>query len=715
MSLRFLSMFLMLGLSHAASAQCISVPACPAATDTMSVCALNNNNPELWFEQVFFNPITNSHDLFETETALTATAVNTPNCPGPTSVAFELYLDLDGNDTVETVLLSSSLPAAGRIRFGNISDPVNGGILTTFDSRPVPANEKYRFAAQTTVNSSEVTATLKFTKDATPGVYTMPYLPNGRHYIKWIFSDPGGSTATCIRHFNITDCKKPTVVCLNGVAVNLMPTSPPIITVYDSDFLQYGEDNVTTGNYLVYGIRKSGTGTGFPVNHSLTFDCNELGVNIVEVWALDQYGNADYCETTLNLTDAFGYCPNSANAQVSFCVRNWCDGALVSGVDTAYVMNNQDPRLVITDPTTCSALYSMPNSGSLSVSMVKKDDMLNGVTIFDIIKIARHILGIEPFTSPYQMLAADLNQSGSVTTFDIVNIATLLTGGTLPGIRDSWTILDSVSQTRTWTAPNPVSTHLNVPFIAIKTGDLSCDALPNFKSKVTEDRDIKPLHINDFTIQAGQTVEVPISFTTAEHWLGYQMSLRYDPDLLSVVSYSTSFNTSGSSYINTDIPGQINLVWYNAQPVYTPSGFEFITVKFTANATVQLKNALSLAPVGEPLPPYGYDVFSEEHIFTLDFTSGSNSPETSFTIQHPAPNPVGDAGTTIKISLQKSQSATVSLFDITGKQCFMQTASLSQGENNLVIPAEAFGSGSGVYAWKVTTVDGSAGGKVVKM
>lgn len=714
MSQRFLPMLLIMGLSRMLSAQCITVPACPAATDTLGVCVLNNNNTQLWFEQVFFNPVTGSHDLFETETELTATAVNTPNCQGPTSVAFELYLDLDGNDTVETVLLSNALPAAGRIRFGNISDPVNGGTLTTFDNRPVPATEKYQFAVQTSINGSEVTATLKFTKDATPGVYTMPYLPNGRHYIKWIFSDAGGSTATCIRHFNIIDCKKPTIVCINGLAINLLPVPAPEITIFASDFLQYGEDNVTASNNLVYGLRKAGTGTGFPSSSSLTYDCNELGINIVELWAMDQYGNADYCETTLNVEDPFGYCPNGANAQVSFCVRNWCDGALVSGVDTAYVLNNQDPRLVITDPSTCSDLYSMPNTGFLAVSMVKKDDMLNGVTVLDAVEIARRLLGIEPYNIPYDNIAADLNQNGSVSTFDIVTLLQLLVGLNPPGLPDSWTILDSATLNSMWLAPVPVSTHLNVPFTAIKTGDLNCDALPNFKSNETEDRDIKQLHVKDITIQAGQTVDVPVSFVDAGHWLGYQMSLQYDPNLLSMVSYSTNFSTNGFDLVNTDIPGKLNLAWFNAEPIYTPSGFEFITITFTANATTQLKNALSLAPAEDSLPPYGYDAFSEEHLLVLDLTSGSNSPETSFHIQAPAPNPVGDAGTTIKIAMQKAQPVTLALFDVTGKQCFTQTSTLSPSENSLVIPAAAFAAGSGVYAWKVTTAEGSASGKLIK-
>jgi hypothetical protein len=42
----------------------------------------------------------------------------------------------------------------------------------------------------------------------------------------------------------------------------------------------------------------------------------------------------------------------------------------------------------------------------------------NGVTTYDMVLISKHILGIQPFTSPFQIIAADANNSGSVTTFD---------------------------------------------------------------------------------------------------------------------------------------------------------------------------------------------------------------------------------------------------------------------------------------------------------
>ena len=44
------------------------------------------------------------------------------------------------------------------------------------------------------------------------------------------------------------------------------------------------------------------------------------------------------------------------------------------------------------------------------------------VTTFDMVLITRHILGQELLDSPYQWIAADVNDSGTISTLDIVAI-----------------------------------------------------------------------------------------------------------------------------------------------------------------------------------------------------------------------------------------------------------------------------------------------------
>jgi Dockerin type I domain len=54
------------------------------------------------------------------------------------------------------------------------------------------------------------------------------------------------------------------------------------------------------------------------------------------------------------------------------------------------------------------------------------DDKYKGISTFDIARITRHIMGIEPFTSPYQYIAADVDKNGEVDVADILHLRNFL-------------------------------------------------------------------------------------------------------------------------------------------------------------------------------------------------------------------------------------------------------------------------------------------------
>jgi hypothetical protein len=56
------------------------------------------------------------------------------------------------------------------------------------------------------------------------------------------------------------------------------------------------------------------------------------------------------------------------------------------------------------------------------VTASRDDNHKNGVSTLDMVQIQKHLLGIVPFTDPYQFIAADVNNSQSVSTIDLVEI-----------------------------------------------------------------------------------------------------------------------------------------------------------------------------------------------------------------------------------------------------------------------------------------------------
>ena len=80
----------------------------------------------------------------------------------------------------------------------------------------------------------------------------------------------------------------------------------------------------------------------------------------------------------------------------------------------------------------------------MSVSPSKKDNPIDGVSTLDVLKIQRHILGLESLNSPYKLIAADVDNSGTISGGDLVEIRRLILGTQNAFTHvDSWRLLDA--------------------------------------------------------------------------------------------------------------------------------------------------------------------------------------------------------------------------------------------------------------------------------
>ena len=80
----------------------------------------------------------------------------------------------------------------------------------------------------------------------------------------------------------------------------------------------------------------------------------------------------------------------------------------------------------MTDSMGGFAFDNLPEQQNYIIRPEKDIDPLNGVTTFDLLMISKHILGTGTLDSPYKMIAADVNRSGTITTFDIVELRKLI-------------------------------------------------------------------------------------------------------------------------------------------------------------------------------------------------------------------------------------------------------------------------------------------------
>ncbi|NRA49875.1 MAG: hypothetical protein HRU12_12145, partial [Phaeodactylibacter sp.] len=117
----------------------------------------------------------------------------------------------------------------------------------------------------------------------------------------------------------------------------------------------------------------------------------------------------------------------------------------------------------------------------------------NGVSTFDLILINQHILGVQPFDDPYDYLAADINNTESVTILDMIGIRRAILGQvTTLSTSPSWEFVTAgysfPDPNNPWLESIPATIEIdNLPstgvleadFTCIKSGDINGDADPN--------------------------------------------------------------------------------------------------------------------------------------------------------------------------------------------------------------------------------------------
>lgn len=695
---------------------------CP--TGPLALCDLTANTPDLWNDPSWYEAATGLHDLCEGPTDLSITAFD--SCSGLNITAhFLLFLDLDNNGTMETVVNSENTPAAGILHFGNALNPnFQGGTPQPFDQRNIPVTDKFRFAVLKGANpaGTKVVFSMRFNSSNSPATYTVPELPYGTHKIKWFVEDGCGNEKVCEYNFTVKDCKAPTVVCHNGLSVNIMPTQ--MIQLWATDFLQYANDNCTPVNQLKYAVRRVGQGTGFPLDGngqpqtSVIFTCADLGLQPVELWAIDLAGNSDYCLTFVLVQDNNSNCPATPAAAAGVLATEAGNGleegtVHLTGTDPAATPFNYTE---LTDNDGNFAFNNaVPAGSNITVTPIKDDNPLNGVSTYDLVLISRHILGLEPITTPYRMIAADANKSNSITTFDIVELRKLILGiyQDLPN-NTSWRFV-----VKTYVFPDPANPFeaffpenksvLNFQpaaspfdFVAVKVGDINGNALSNSFLE-TEDRLAGRLlfAVDDRPVQAGEAFAV--TFQAAEAVQGGQFTLQYPG--LEVVGIEPGATLRGDNFAVFPDQQALTSAWESN----TPAAF---TIRFRARKSGELSQMLRLSSRITRAEAYALTTADPLEV-ALQFNK-NGKPSVSgvgFELYQNEPNPFAGR-TSIGFHLPEASVATLTISEVTGRILWTQRGDFAAGYHRIVL--EGAGLPAGLLYYQLDTPTRHAVGKMIR-
>jgi hypothetical protein len=352
-----------------------------------------------------------------------------------------------------------------------------------------------------------------------------------------------------------------------------------------------------------------------------------------------------------------------------------------------------------------------------SIGASRNNDLLNGVSTLDLVLIQRHILGLQIIDSPYKLLAADINNSRSVTASDLTNLRkTILGVSNQFDNNTSWRFLPETYKfddpAYPFDFPSKINLdsvfedRANVNFMAVKVGDINNSAKANAGSSPTEKRSQPVLFVyENQSFKANETVKVEIRSAEEMEMMGAQLALHFAGDKLTLNDILPGKWAIRPDQVNRQ-DALIRMSYDDPKGTAIGADEVLFTLVFTALEKGNT-NAISLA--NEVMPAELYDLEASAKAIALQPREGGSLMTTS--LYQNEPNPFKD-GTSVPFELATASSVTLRVLDVTGKQVFVQTATFEKGYHTLTISGSQL-SGSGVYYYQLEADGFTASRKMI--
>ncbi|MDO8365771.1 MAG: hypothetical protein Q7T20_03160 [Saprospiraceae bacterium] len=425
------------------------------------------------------------------------------------------------------------------------------------------------------------------------------------------------------------------------------------------------------------------------------------------------------------------------------CAELWKDNRPIIGATVVFQPYNPAfpyPPIVFTVDTSqfCAAMTVvlsdyLPGTTFSYRASVPDTGFLNGVSVVDLCKIGQHIMGINPLPSPFALIAADANKSGSVTTFDLIELRKLILGvyNTLPN-NTSWRFITDYCVFQNPANPFQGNCQSEISsaelaaldggiarVLGIKTGDVDGDVRfdgePYVPPVVT---DSITMLLPQGLLSAGIPVAIPVKFDKDFTLGSLQVKFFIDPALARYDSISDGLmDVNSTTFAHYDsLTGRLIFTASGYFDFLAQAGVPLFYLHLTPLQSVNLTTVLNVAH-DDP----SVRTFAIGSDCALYYTIGSTysgfvsspMPELrGLRVGQPSPNPFGDR-TCLEIELESSEWAVLEIFDLTGRLQFSEEKLLDVGVSSWEIPASALSSGS-LGIWRLRVGGQMMAGKLAK-
>lgn len=571
--------------------------------------------------------------------------------------------------------------------------------------------------------------------------------PIGQHLLEVHIPDTC-SNDTTIRHipFSIKDCQAPPSICVNGLAVGLAPVIPTadvdgdgdmesaatVIWATDATHGQLMSD--CSGTYSLAIYRGDDPALANPdfipsVQHNhITVTCDDANqIMMIRLYTIDGAGNFNFCDTYALIQN------NLENA----CQPVTSLGAIGGKIRTEQSKPLADVLTQLSGPksemkhTNADGSYDFAElemGHNYSVTPMLDDNARNGVSTYDLVLMVKHILGVQSITSPYQLIAADVNNSGNISILDLIYLRRLiLTIDIEFANNSSWRFVDASYQfpdpTNPWVDAFPEikgidnlsADKMDLDFIAIKVGDLNFSAITDYAQVIEERsaRDTLYLEVENQNLEAGRYYKIDFHVNDLASVQGWQGTLVFDPRAAEFIDIEEGIAKKehfGLHYLES---GVITTSWNVTEEKNTTKDAFLFSLVFKANMDTEVKELLGMDSRYTKAEAYTID----NHLLHLGirFTEPTEVPAVakSLQLEQNKPNPFSGQ-TVIGFNLPAAAEATLTIYDFTGRPVKQIKGCYSEGYNKIEINSNELPSGvltytlqsSGIVATKKMVVGG---------
>ena len=540
--------------------------------------------------------------------------------------------------------------------------------------------------------------------------------PIGCHAFEVHVEDGCGNVNAQALDFCVEDCKAPAPICINGLAIELMPfdvdgddvPDEGRMAIWASDFI--ASPITDCSEPVVYSMNRAGEPKNID-STGIVLTCADTGTLVVEIWAWDAAGNSDFCETYINVQDNMGNCGTSSPG-IAGAVATEYESPVE---DVTMNLSGQGTASMQTEADGTYSFAGLVEGYDYTIIPERDGDYLNGVSTFDLVLISQHILGVQLLDSPYKRIAADVNNSESITTLDLIQLRKLILSiDTEFSNNTSWRFVDAAyvfpNPLDPWQEEFPELVNVNdlseygiagLDFIAVKIGDVTEDAETTSLLAVEgrEMEEVMYLKASEVAMKAGEEYTVNFSIEELQNIYGYQATLNFNTEaveLVDILEGVAGEDNFGFTYLDE---GLVATSWN-----WVPDTEEELPTTVMYSLVVRAKADANLSEVmsvnSRITKAEAYATSGE--FMDVELSFGLSTPiarADRFELYQNQPNPT-NGETLIGFNLPEAATATLTISDITGKAIKLIRLDAVKGYNSVMLNAKNLPKGVLQYTVK---------------